>query len=62
MFLFGGHGELESGLLWDCDRAVIVVCIFISIFKVTGGNRGIGYAVVKRLSKEFNGVVIFTGN
>ncbi|XP_068719027.1 carbonyl reductase [NADPH] 1-like isoform X1 [Montipora capricornis] len=27
---------------------------------VTGGNRGIGYAVVKRLSKEFNGVVIFT--
>lgn len=30
--------------------------------KVTGGNRGIGYAVVKRLSKEFNGVVLFTGN
>ncbi|KAJ7370199.1 hypothetical protein OS493_033824 [Desmophyllum pertusum] len=27
---------------------------------VTGGNRGIGYAIVKRLCKEFNGVVLFT--
>ena len=35
--------------------------LFISTLKVTGGNRGIGYAVVKRLSKEFNGVVLFTG-
>lgn len=27
---------------------------------VTGGNRGIGYAIVKRLCKEFDGVVLFT--
>lgn len=27
---------------------------------VTGGNRGIGYAIVKRLCKEFSGVVLFT--
>ncbi|KAL9966024.1 hypothetical protein ACROYT_G024032 [Oculina patagonica] len=27
---------------------------------VTGGNRGIGCAIVKRLCKEFNGVVLFT--
>jgi len=33
---------------------------FTLISKVTGGNRGIGYAIVKRLSKEFNGVVLFT--
>ena len=39
-----------------------MVCIFNSTSKVTGGNRGIGYAVVKRLSKQFNGVVFFTGN
>lgn len=29
--------------------------------QVTGGNRGIGYAIVKRLCKEFDGVVLFTG-
>ena len=30
--------------------------------KVTGGNRGIGQAIVKRLSQEFNGIVLLTGN
>ena len=30
--------------------------------KVTGGNRGIGQAIVKRLSQEFKGIVLFTGN
>ena len=28
---------------------------------VTGSNKGIGYAIVKRLCKEFDGVVYLTG-
>lgn len=50
----------------------ILACYCISVVRdfcdsilftlqVTGGNRGIGYAVVKRLCKEFDGVVLFTG-
>lgn len=29
------------------------------IFKVTGANKGIGYAIVKGLSKQLNGGVIY---
>jgi short-subunit dehydrogenase involved in D-alanine esterification of teichoic acids len=29
---------------------------------VTGGNKGIGFEIVKRLCKEFDGDVILTGN
>ena len=44
-------------------QILVFKCSFnIYIVKVTGGNRGIGYAIVKRLCKEFNGVVLFTGN
>lgn len=50
----------------------ILACYCISVVRdfcdsilftlqVTGGNRGIGYAIVKRLCKEFDGVVLFTG-
>jgi hypothetical protein len=28
---------------------------------VTGANKGIGYAIVKELSKKFNGLVYLTG-
>ena len=36
---------------------------FLFIFyKVTGANKGIGYAIVKKLCKEFSGTVILTGN
>jgi NAD(P)-dependent dehydrogenase (short-subunit alcohol dehydrogenase family) len=28
---------------------------------VTGSNRGIGYSIVKRLCKEFDGTVYLTG-
>lgn len=28
---------------------------------VTGSNRGIGYAIVKRLCKEFDGIIYLTG-
>lgn len=29
---------------------------------MTGANKGIGYAIVKKLCKEFSGTVILTGN
>ena len=36
---------------------------FLLIFyKVTGANKGIGYAIVKKLCKEFSATVILTGN
>jgi NAD(P)-dependent dehydrogenase (short-subunit alcohol dehydrogenase family) len=28
---------------------------------VTGSNKGIGYSIVKRLCKEFDGIVYLTG-
>ena len=28
---------------------------------VTGANKGIGYAIVKHLSKKFNGLIYLTG-
>ena len=28
---------------------------------VTGANKGIGYAIVKRLCKDFDGIVYLTG-
>ena len=33
----------------------------ISFVKVTGGNKGVGYSVVKKLLKKFRGVVYLTG-
>ncbi len=30
-------------------------------YQVTGGNKGIGFATVKGLAKEFDGVVYLTG-
>lgn len=32
-----------------------------SIPKVTGANKGIGFAIVRKLCKEFSGTVILTG-
>lgn len=29
--------------------------------QVTGGNRGLGFAIVKKLCQTFQGVVILTG-
>ena len=29
---------------------------------MTGANKGIGYAIVKKLCKELSGIVILTGN
>ena len=31
-------------------------------FQVTGGNRGLGFAIVKKLCETFQGVVILTGD
>ncbi len=36
-------------------------CKGISSVKVTGGNKGVGYSVVKKLLKKFRGVVYLTG-
>ena len=33
-------------------------CLFL---QVTGGNRGLGFAIVKKLCQTFQGVVILTG-
>ena len=56
------------GLISSCTTTQ-VQCNFFNFLnyiffplKVTGGNRGIGQAIVKRLSQEFNGIVLFTGN
>lgn len=40
--------------------ALIIVLKLISL-QVTGGNRGIGFCIVKQLSKQFDGVIILTG-
>jgi hypothetical protein len=40
---------------------VVSHCKGISSVKVTGGNKGVGYAVVKKLLKKFRGVVYLTG-
>jgi carbonyl reductase 1 len=29
---------------------------------VTGANKGVGYAIVKELSKKFDGLIYLTGN
>ena len=33
-----------------------------SCLQVTGANRGLGFAIVKKLCETFEGVVILTGN
>ena len=38
----------------------VVFTIFFSV-KVTGGNKGVGYSVVRKLLKKFRGVVYLTG-
>ena len=64
--------KLTEIILWDklvlgqLHKSSAIFLNFLNyIFfplKVTGGNRGIGQAIVKRLSQEFNGIVLFTGN
>lgn len=38
---------------------VVTVC-FQLLFQVTGGNKGIGYAIVKGLCEKFHGIVYLT--
>jgi len=34
---------------------------FLSLFEVTGANKGIGYAIVNKLCSVFDGIVYLTG-
>jgi hypothetical protein len=39
--------------------SIKVLCFFL--LQVTGGNKGIGYAIVDKLCSIFNGVIYLTG-
>ena len=59
-------GKIHGGTFSKSRQIYLLECSsssFLFIFhKVTGANKGIGYAIVKKLCKEFSGTVILTGN
>ena len=59
-------GNIHGAIFSKSRQIYLLECSsssFLFIFhKVTGANKGIGFAIVKKLCKEFSGTVILTGN
>lgn len=42
------------------NQSQLILCSFVLLLQVTGGNKGIGFAIVKSLCQKFDGIVYLT--
>lgn len=58
MYRHDGEVNMQSGKTISQLKGAL----WTNVLQVTGANKGIGFAIVRILCKEFSGTVILTGN